>query len=470
MDKPYKIKRYNKIYRRSRFSLTPFRAGLIAVVIAVLFFVGWAVYEPVYNFLTGNTLPAEDVSPSGEEPPAPENPGAAPGTEPSLPENSAEPETPAAPETPQAPAEPENPAETQTPAAAEPAALLGVMPLLPKAPAASQEPAEAAEPLRGVYIPADIMADEAALTALLTDLQTGTVGGQPVNTVFFDMKDSTGRLLYTSAVSIAADSGAVSPNAFDGAQRVQLIKDMGFTPVARIYAFRDHIASAAHLDLAVHYQDSEWAWLDNSASAGGRTWLNPYSSGARDYIVQIAEECASLGLEHLVLDGIQFPQGYALDLATYGEEALTKTRPQVLGEFMDELTDWARESGVSLSFYVAGPQLLGGDTAHLGGDLSAFAGRDIAAGAMPSLLGASFQAGDTTLESPQEQPYESVKAVADTLSSYGEGSFALLQAYDSDDGAVVYGEAQLADELRALEDAGVPGYVFYDPQGTYTAN
>ena len=453
MDKPYKIKRYNKIYRRSRFSLTPFRVGLIVVAIAVLFFVGWAVYEPVYNFLTGNTPPAEEPSPAWEAPPASQEPEIPPAAEPETPETS---EPPAQAET-----------EPGAPAAQSEAALLGVLSLLPKAPAASQEPAEAAEPLRGVYLPADVMADEAALTALLTELQTGTVGGQPVNAVLFDMKDSTGRLLYASAVPTAVDSGAVAQGAFDGARRIQLIKDMGFTPIARVYAFRDHIASAAHLDLAVHYQGSEWAWLDNSADAGGRTWLNPYSAGARDYIAQILEECASLGLERLVLDGVQFPQGYALDLATYGEESLTKTRPQVLGEFMDELTAWAGEAGVSLSFYLPGPQLLGGDAAHLGGDLSAFAGRDIAAGAMPSLLGASFQAGETVLDNPHGQPYESVKAVADALTSYGEGSFALLQAYGSDGGTDLYGPPQLEEELQALRDAGIAGYVFYDPQGSY---
>ena len=55
----------------------------------------------------------------------------------------------------------------------------------------------------------------------------------------------------------------------------------GITPVGRIYAFKDPLAASVHLESAVHYQETEWAWLDNSAAMGGKAWLNPVNEYAK---------------------------------------------------------------------------------------------------------------------------------------------------------------------------------------------
>ena len=54
MAKHYKIKRYDRIYRRShKPRISPVKALLILASAGILFFLGWSLYQPVYDLLTG---------------------------------------------------------------------------------------------------------------------------------------------------------------------------------------------------------------------------------------------------------------------------------------------------------------------------------------------------------------------------------------------------------------------------------
>ena len=143
MAKGYKIKRYSNIYRRHprrRFT----RAIRVILVVAVLFAVGWAVYQPVYDLLfpaggESSSQPAELSS--------------------SLPE------------------------ESSAPAAEEPVVL----------------PQSAGGQM--VYLPTEILADTASLPALLESLQAGGM-----QEILIDLKDAEGLVLYQSQVEAAASS------------------------------------------------------------------------------------------------------------------------------------------------------------------------------------------------------------------------------------------------------------------------
>lgn len=48
-------------------------------------------------------------------------------------------------------------------------------------------------------------------------------------------------------------------------------------------------------------------WLDNEASKGGKPWLNPYSQTAQNYLLEVVKEVKNLGVDAILLDGVQFP-------------------------------------------------------------------------------------------------------------------------------------------------------------------
>lgn len=99
------------------------------------------------------------------------------------------------------------------------------------------------------------------------------------------------------------------------------------TPIGRIYAFKDPLAASAKLEAAVHYQGTEWAWLGNSAAMGGKAWLNPVNEYAQSYISDLAAEAVGKGVKQVILDCVQFPSGYSLEMAGYGQELTEENKP-----------------------------------------------------------------------------------------------------------------------------------------------
>ena len=59
--------------------------------------------------------------------------------------------------------------------------------------------------------------------------------------------------------------------------------------------------------MAVHYNKTQMIWLDNEASKGGKPWLNPYSQTAQNYLLEVVKEVKNLGVDAILLDGVQLP-------------------------------------------------------------------------------------------------------------------------------------------------------------------
>lgn len=122
------------------------------------------------------------------------------------------------------------------------------------------------------------------------------------------------------------------------------ILEHDMTPVGILYTFKDHVSTASMYDAAVKYMDSQINWIDNAQSAGGVPWLNPNHPMARDYLVQLVDEASRRGVEYIMLDGLQFPEGYSLELATYGNTG-PLDKSAVLADFVAEAEAAAASNG-----------------------------------------------------------------------------------------------------------------------------
>lgn len=149
---------------------------------------------------------------------------------------------------------------------------------------------------------------------------------QGVSAAVITLKDETGAVYYYSNVAMA--QSAQSATAFDGAAVAKAFADAGIEPVAGIWAFKDSTAPYTDRSTAVKYQDTDYNWLDNSKELGGKTWLNPNSTVAQDYIGALIEEAAQMGYTKTLVFGLQFPTGYSLDACGYGN--LTQSKNALL--------------------------------------------------------------------------------------------------------------------------------------------
>ena len=142
--------------------------------------------------------------------------------------------------------------------------------------------------------------DEASLRAAAQELAR-----QGAAYAVVTLKDSSGQILYPSALPAAA--GSIEGASLDPSLIASVLKENGLVPVAKLAAFRDPAAARANRGMAIGYTGQEYLWLDNKASAGGNPWLNPYSDEAVQFIGDLIGEVQSMGFDNVLLENVQFP-------------------------------------------------------------------------------------------------------------------------------------------------------------------
>lgn len=145
------------------------------------------------------------------------------------------------------------------------------------------------------------LTSESSITAAAQDLAQ-----QGIAYALITFKEASGNIYYASRVANAADS--IAADAVDAQRIAAILRQEGIVPVAQICAFQDPVAAYTDRSMAIHYS-ADMLWLDNvSAEAGGKPWLNPYSSSAVQFVGDLIEELRDLGYEQIVLTGVQFPK------------------------------------------------------------------------------------------------------------------------------------------------------------------
>ncbi len=420
MAKDFKIKRYG--YDRQHKKKQNLKKALLTLAaVAAAGLVGWFLYEPVYNFVTGFELPqlspAEPSSPS--QTPGEENP-------------------------------PEEPSSSQ----------------LPEEPGSSQE----GLPGTMAYLPTALLADPTGLSARLEELKAQGIQG-----VVFDLKSPEGIVLYQSSLEIVADNLAQGAGAYDLEAAVTAIKAAGLTPVGRLWAFRDRTSTAIMYDAAVKYMDSNINWIDNSQAAGGKPWLNPNSTQAQDYILALIGEAGAKGVPAVILEGMQFPEGYSLELATYGTQGPVD-KSGILADFAAKAREAGEAAGCQVWPVVSLAATTGVYEVPYGSDPAKIleaAGCGVI-NVQPEQFGAGVATEQLTLSNPALDPYLTVKTGLEASEEVLEGEAELavmVQAYTSttlpEGSNKAYGSQEIADQVRAAEEAGIERIFYYNPSGIY---
>ncbi len=282
--------------------------------------------------------------------------------------------------------------------------------------------------------------------------------GSGINAFVVDIVDGT-------AVSYASPvMQRYSPSAYAAAQdtmegfraNVQKLRDAGYYVIGRITVFNDAHLAADHPEYVI----SDWNGTPLKISS--MYWPSAYNRTVWQYKTELALEAAALGCNEIQFDYIRFPDGaYKYEKAgtidyrnTYGE-----SKAQAVQRFLIYATQRLHEAG----YYVSGDVF--GECANAyvtacGQYWPAISSVVDAISGMPYPDHYSAQ-GDYR---PWEHPYT-------TVHSFGESAMARqsetlspaavrtwIQCYNAiREPYNHYGAEELADEVRALRDAGCTG-------------
>ena len=316
-----KVRRYRSSFYRSRAYWL--RRGAVALVtLAVLFGLGWFIGPAVINFGTHTWYSLKNGGEKGPTGPASSIAASQPQATPT-------------------------PAPTPTP-----------------------EPVKIDTDAGWSYVTLSSLAGEEQARATAAALKD-----QGVRYAVITLKDRQGYIYYPSAQPLAA--GSIASTTLDAAAAVQVLKEEGITPVANLYMYQDPLAAYTDTSrtAAIHYEDTDYFWLDAAAENGGRPWLNPYSDLAFDYLNGLLEEVKAMGFEQILLSAVQFPNG-ASARCGYGDTAGVEM-PAQLAAIVARWQGWAKEEEMLLWFEytlqqaaanpeTGSPQLGGGTLAGLG--------------------------------------------------------------------------------------------------------
>ena len=420
MSKKYRVKRYS--YKKSGYQSQNWNKIIIGGFIILLGAgIGWMGFDPISNFITniGNHISAP--------PPLVKDPISSQISSSQLPTSSSHSE------------------ETESP----------VKELFPQ---------------DTYHLTSQTMKNTDSLSTALADIKSK--GGTGVS---FDIKDAQGYIHYSSNLSVFKTNYKAIPEVtFDLKMVIDQIEKAGLIPVAHVSTFHDSIAPVSLQESAVKYQNSKINWIDNAKADGGKTWLNPNHVDAQGYILDIIKEITSMGIKHVVLQGVQFPTGYSLELATYGNTgALDKS--QILSDFILKAETMAQSNGAEIWPVVGLDAMVGINPTPYGNNpekLLDATTRGII-DVRPEQFGNGVATDELTISTPILLPYDTIVAgLALASKEFPLDDYtltAMIQAYGAVSGGeyVNYGAKEIQLQKDAVNKYSIENIIYYNSLGTY---
>ena len=244
-----------------------------------------------------------------------------------------------------------------------------------------------------------LLAGGSGLDSFISSLKSA---GQ--NAVVIDFKDANGYLSYPSSIESIKGKAPASKPQSNAAQSIKRLQQSGIRVIARIYCFKDAQMPRVDRTMAVHYNKTQTIWLDNEASKGGKPWLNPYSQGAQNYLIEVIREVKALGVDCILLDGVQFPDLNS-NIATFDGEG-SVPRNDTLINFVN-----------SCVFACSGTPVI----CAMKGEAAAGGSSDIYNGSLWNANVSAFAVDLSSLKADTQRHFPASKTVIEIKSSVGSG-------------------------------------------------
>jgi len=315
--------------------------------------------------------------------------------------------------------------------------------------------------VRGIYVNAQAAGSDAHLRSLI-DLADGSA----LNTFVIDVKER-GEVSWDSSVELVAEVGAGRAYIPDRSALLRTLREHGIYPIARLVVFRDPVLAEARPGWAIRTAEGG-VWLDPE---NGRPWVDPYHPEVWAYNLALAREALAAGFAEVQWDYVRFP-----DVSDSVRERMVF--PARAGRSAGEaIQGFIAASGLELADFgapitadVFGRVITLDDDSGIGQDWDDLV--QVTDVILPMVYPALYWPGNFGLPDPNAEPYLTVRAAMDSavarLARTPRARATIrpwLQAFTQ--GSTAYGPEEMLDQIRAVEDAGLEEWLFWNPGSTY---
>jgi hypothetical protein len=282
-----------------------------------------------------------------------------------------------------------------------------------------------------------------------------------------DVKDDTGYLTYRSEVPTAIEIGAnTQRRAPDVQKRLQVLREHGIHPIARIVVAKDPLLAARKPAWSVQHVNGG-LWRDRLNFA----WVDAFNDSVWVYASQLAAEAVRIGFGEVQFDYVRFPDEpeSRLAQAVFPGRRAGETKREGVARNLKLLGDRTRALGVPFTIDVFGlttsaPTDMG--IGQMWEDLVTTA--DVV---LPMVYPSHYFRGYYSLKHPNSEPYKVIRrAMQDAIKrSEPLGKTAeirpYLQAFTL--GPPRYTSTEVREQIRAAEELGIKGWVLWNPRSAY---
>ena len=321
-----------------------------------------------------------------------------------------------------------------------------------------------AEPFyaKGFYVISWTANDEKKINQLIKLLKENNF-----NALVIDIKDVSGKIAYSSQVLQVKQWQTSEPKIKDIKKLVYHLHLLDIYAIARIAVLEDAILPNVRPDLALKDKYTKEPWHDFK----GMTWLDPSSREVLDYHVALAKEAFDLGFDEVNFDYLRFPSDGKIENIAY-QDNIEKKKEEIIKNVFIYFNQHLKDEGkISIDFF-------GLTLWHLDNDSDMNIGQRLIDAlpyfdyACPMVYPSHYPSGFLDLKNPAEYPYEVISANLKKMELVKEKrpDWALkirpwLQAFDL---GAIYNKDLLKKEIKAVEDNGGYGFLFWNARNDYT--
>ena len=281
-----------------------------------------------------------------------------------------------------------------------------------------------------------------------------------VNTLVIDIKDDTGIISFPSNLPLAQEIAAGSNRISNLKELLFRLKKENIYTIACIVVFKDPLLATKHPEMAVKDKNGG-LWHDRK----GMIWVDPYNRQVWKYNLDLAKETVKLGFSEVQFDYVRFLSDGKINNCVYPYFD-GKTKEDTIHDFLASCRKDLNAMGALVSADIFGLVLSVPDDLNIGQNLEKIA--DAVDIISPMVYPSHYPTGSFGYKVPNLYPYEVVfRALQDGTKRLpaNKGKFRpWLQDFNLGN---TYGRAQLADQIRALEDNGVHDWLFWNPRNVY---
>jgi hypothetical protein len=304
-------------------------------------------------------------------------------------------------------------------------------------------------------------------TPSLRDPVLAQIDAGLINAVQLDLKDETGKVGFDTDVEFADRIGSNQPDCLvDLEAAVTQLHELGVPVIGRIVAFADPVLGP-------------WAWANDErdlviqTADGSDFYTGRYNGFANfanpevvDYNLDVAEEAAAMGVDHILWDYLRKPDGPLGNMTIPGLESSVEDAIYEFTRLADErLAPYGVQHGASLYGVSADrPSEVGQDVARLAEVLDYVA---------PMIYPSHWGPGEYGVSDPLMQPGDMVAATLEVWLEATEGKRARVAPWLEDSNwPVRLGFPDRAryvrEQIQATYDAGIYEWLLWDSAVRYT--